>query len=254
MGELHCLKVGCADTSIITGPNNTFLVDCCNIADHAHLLPKNKRLRGVFITHQHADHYSGLNFLKDEGFAIDFLVFCPYERRYNDQSVTLDEWNEFTALKEFFQKKGTEFRTPFRQSTFDKPWWAPDGLQFWLIGPEQTIASSDTREIHDASLIIKADLGTRHCCFAGDASDTLLEYVANNTTHYCDDILHASHHGSLNGAHLEFIKKAKAAFTVISTESGVYENVPHPTALQRYRENTASTVYRTDQGTIKWAF
>ena len=254
MGTLHCLQVGCADASVIITTTATFLVDCANIDAHSSLLPKSKTLRGVFITHQHDDHYSGLNYLKQKDYSIDYLVYSPYSRRYNDQSVTLEEWNEFKSLKEHFEKKGTETRSPYRQDAFDKPWWSTNGLKFWMIGPDKAAATSNTREIHDASLVIKADLGERHCCFAGDASDTCLEQIANNTKDYCNDILHASHHGSLNGAYLDFIKKAQAKYTVISTETGVYDNVPHPTALRRYKDHTAEKVYRTDDGSIKWTF
>ena len=62
----------------------TFLVDCHNIGDYAHLLPANKRLMGVFITHQHWDHYSGLEFLRKNKYSIDYLIYRPYERRYGD--------------------------------------------------------------------------------------------------------------------------------------------------------------------------
>jgi len=254
MGTLHCLDVGCADASVIITTTGTYLVDCYNIGDYSTLLPVNKTIRGVFITHQHNDHYAGLNYLKDEGYTIDFLIYSPYDRRYNDQSVTIEEWNEFKSLKEYFEKKGTGLRYPYRQASWEKPWWSADGLKFWIIGPHETVATSDTREINDASLVIKVDLGDRHCCFAGDASDTCLEMITNNTTNYCNDILHASHHGSLNGAHLDFIKNAKAEYTVISTKSGVYDNVPHATALSRYNNHTAQKVYRTDNGSIKWTF
>lgn len=37
-------------------------------------LPKNKTLRGVFITHQHSDHYSGLQYLRGEGYAIEYRI------------------------------------------------------------------------------------------------------------------------------------------------------------------------------------
>lgn len=254
MGTMHCLKVGCADATVIVTATATFLVDCANIGDFSNLLPASKKIRSVFITHQHEDHYSGLRYLKDNGYTIDFLIYSPYERRYNDQSVTIDEWNEFNALRDHFVKQGTETREPYRQDSFDESWWATNGLKFWIVGPHKSVVTSDTREIHDASLVIKADMGDRHCCFTGDASDTCLEAVADDTKNYCNDILHASHHGSLNGAHLEFIKKANAKYTVISTESAVYENVPHPTALRRYSDNTKEKVYRTDNGSIKWTF
>ncbi|CAG1002474.1 hypothetical protein MTYP_03010 [Methylophilaceae bacterium] len=256
MGNLTCLDVGWGNASIITTNTATFLIDCHNIGDYANLLPTSKNLRGVFITHQHKDHYSGLRYLKDKGYSIDFLIYSPYERRYEDNSVTLEEWNEFNTLKDYFVNKGTGLRNPYRQETFGgQYWWETNGVKFEIIGPHPSVAKNDTREIHDASLVIKAILNERKCLFAGDASDANLEYIANNTKNYCNDILYASHHASINGAHLDFIKKANASYTVISTKSGVYESAPHPTALRRYTDNTREKVYRTDvSGTLKWDF
>ena len=145
-------------------------------------------------------------------------------------------------------KSGAKIYAPYRQDDFNKPWWQPEAdLKFWMIGPEKGIAESSTRELHDACLVfvMKSSSG-RKCVFTGDASDTNLEWIAKNTANYCDDILHASHHGSINGAQLDFIKKANAKYTLISTKSGVYPSVPDETALRHYRENTSIAVYRTD--------
>ena len=255
MGQLHCLAVGCADATVIIANDATFLIDCHNIGDYSHLLPSDKHLRGVFITHQHEDHYSGLNYLKENGYSIDYLIYSPYQRRYGDNSVTIDEWNEFNSLKDHFAKNETKIHAPYRQSSFDEPCWETNGFRFWIIGPHSSVAESETREIHDASLVVKSELGERYCLFAGDASDTSLEYIAKYTKNYCNDILHASHHGSLNGAHLDFVKGCNAQYTLISTQIGVYENIPHPTALQRYKEHTKHDVHRTDvDGSWKWVF
>ena len=235
MGTLHHLKVGCADASIIKTSSATFLIDCHNIEDHSHLLPSNKKLRGVFITHQHEDHYSGLSYLKDKGYTIDCLIYSPYVRRREDNSVTLDEWNEFNGYCDYFKRKGTKIYTPYRQPSLNDPWWKTDGVSLYIIGPAKSIATSNTRELHDASLVILAIMEKRKCLFTGDASDANLKWIADNTQDYCNDILHASHHGSINGADLDFIKKCNAGYTVVSTKSGVYSNVPHSTAMQRYR-------------------
>ena len=128
-------------------------------------------------------------------------------------------------------------------------------MKFWIIGPESTIANGETRELHDACLVIKANLEGRACLFAGDASDKSLNSIAARTKNYCNDILHASHHGSINGADLDFIKKCNAKDTVISTKSGVHDNIPHPTAMQRYRRYTERKVHRTDQdGSLRLTF
>lgn len=255
MGSLHCLRVGCGDSSVVRTDTGTFLVDCHQIGEYLDMLPPDKHIRGVFITHQHEDHYSGLAFLWEKKYTIDCMVYSPYVRRHGDTSVTIEEWNEFNGLKDKFQSNGTKLYSPYRQTSFEKPYWETNGVKFYIIGPPESVASSETREIHDACLVIKAVLGARRCLFCGDASDTLLEYIEKRTKYLCDDILHASHHGSLNGAHLGFVKKCNAQYTLISTESGVYDNVPHPTALARYNAHTAHDVRRTDvDGTWKWGF
>ncbi|MEI6502400.1 MAG: MBL fold metallo-hydrolase [Armatimonadota bacterium] len=255
MGTLHCLDVGCADASVIITSTATFLVDCHNIGDHRALLPSTKKLRGVFVTHQHADHYSGLEYLRENGYTIDHLIYSPYDRRRGDGSITLEEWNEFNTLKDHFEANGTKLHAPYRQSDFKKPFWDTNDVKFEIIGPHSSTANSDTRELHDACLVVKAILGERACLFAGDASDANLEFIAKNTQNYCNDILHASHHGSLAGAQLDFVKKCNAQYTLVSTKPGKYENVPHPTAMKRYKDNTAHDVRRTDvDGTWKWTF
>lgn len=255
MGELHCLFVGCGDASVIISDGGTFLIDCHNIGDFSNILPSNKKIIGVFITHQHCDHYSGLNYLKENNYSIDFLIHSPYERRRDDNSVTIDEWNEFKMLKDYFAKKGTAIYAPYRQDNFTKPYWETNNVKFEILGPHSYIAKSETRELHDGGLVIGTYLGNRRCVFTGDASDLNLSEIAKSTDNYCNDILHASHHGSINGAELEFIKKANIKYTLISTMSGVHENVPHPTALQRYRSYTEHDVRRTDtDGTWKWNF
>lgn len=255
MGTLYNLQVGCGDTSIIKTDSATFLIDCYNIDQHLNLLPRNKIIKALFITHQHYDHFLGMNYLKDNGYTIQYLIYSPYKRRNEDTSIKYDEWKEFNSLVKYFKEKGTKIYSPYRQKSFDKPWWYTNGLKFWIIGPNKEIANSDTRELHDACLVISVRMGERKCCFTGDASDTNLNWIAHNTKNFCNDILHASHHGSLNGADLDFIKKASPKFTILSTKSGVYENVPHTTALKRYRDNTEVKVFRTDtDGNIESEF
>jgi beta-lactamase superfamily II metal-dependent hydrolase len=254
MGRLICLDVGCADASVIVTDTGTTLVDCHNIGDYSGYLPSNKTLRAVFITHQHCDHYSGLEYLRNEGYAIQYLIYSPYERRYGDSSVTIEEWDEFNDHRDYFKQKGTKLYAPYKQDSFENPYWKVDGLRFWMLGPERSTATSETRELHDACLVFRADMGNRRCTFTGDASDANLADVAT-INHICDDILHASHHASLQGANLEFLKKCNAQYTLISTASGRHENVPHPTALIRYKVNTARDVRRTDvDGSWEWTF
>jgi beta-lactamase superfamily II metal-dependent hydrolase len=245
MGALHFLDVGCADASVIITDTATFLIDCQDIGKYRRLLPASMTIKALFLTHQHSDHYSGLEYLRDNGYKIEYLIYSPYERRRGDTSITLDEWNEFNNHREYFEGKGTKSYKPYKQESFDKPWWEPAGLKFWMLGPKKSTATSEARKLHDACLVFRADMGTRKCLFTGDASDANLEGVAE-INHICDDILHASHHGSIEGANPAFVKKCNAKWTIISTASGTYPNVPHPTAIQRYKENSSEGIWRTD--------
>lgn len=255
MGKIHVCQVCCGDCTVIQASSHTYLIDCHSIDLHRSLLPTSKRLRGVFITHQHRDHYSGLRWLKDNGYKIDFLIYSPYMRRHNDYSVTYDEWTEFEQLRDAFVRQGTEIRSPYRQDSFNEPFWPADDVKFWMLAPFQDLARSETRELHDGCLVVKVNAGAEQFLVTGDASDCSLNRIATSTSNYCNGVLRASHHGSLNGADLDFVKGANATYTMISTECGTHDNVPHPTALQRYAAHTKSRVYRTDiDGTIHWSF
>jgi len=255
MGSLHFLSVGYGDATVIKSNAATFLIDCYGVEKHTYLLPENKKIKAVFITHQHENHYKGSIFLENNGYLIENFIYSPYTRRYADESVSLDEWRDFNSLKNFFQNKGTKLYSPYRQPGFSEPWWESDGIKFEIIGPHSSVADSDTREINDASLVIKAIVGDRKCLFTGDASHSNLKYISENTNDFCNDVLHASHHGSINGAYLNFIKKCNAKYTLISTKSGIFEDVPHSVALKLYKDNTQYDVMRTDlDGTWEWKF
>jgi ribonuclease BN (tRNA processing enzyme) len=168
----------------------SFVIDCYNIEEYSHLLPSNKFIKALFITHQHYDHFLGMQFLKDNKYSIEYLVFSPYVRRRGDSSVSYEEWKDFFNFVDYFERNGTKLYKPFRQNSFKKPWWTNSGLKFWMIGPNKSISESDTRELHDACLVLHVNLGGRKICFTGDASYTSLNWIANNTKNYCNDILH----------------------------------------------------------------
>lgn len=152
MGKLHCLDVGFGDTSVILANSELFLVDCYNEDVLDNYLYDKSYIHAVFITHQHYDHFRGLRYLIGNDIEVGFLIYSPYSRRYNDNSVEYEEWQEFNRYIKYFKDKGTKLYTPYRQNNFDKPWWQPAGLSIWMLGPNKLIANSETREIHECYL------------------------------------------------------------------------------------------------------
>ena len=249
MGQVTYFNVGCKDCSIIQNDGATVIVDCGDLLKAVNYLPGNKKIDAVFITHQHRDHYEGLEFLKALNYQIKHLFYSPYSRRHGDNSVTLEEWSEFAELLDHFRANGTLCQELYRQDNFASPWLEIFGLSFWMLGPFRHCNKAPGRELHDASLVFCVETNRRKLVFTGDASDTLLRGIAASTKGFCGEngILHASHHGSINGAELSFIKEASPEFTVISTESGIHSNIPHSTALKRYEKWASECVYRTDR-------
>ena len=238
----YFLNVGCADCTILKLGSKIVMIDCHQGGDGQEdilkKLPKN-HIDVLVITHQHYDHFDGIQTLLDNKVTVTELWECPYERRYGDNSVGYSEWQDYQNLKQKLVKEGTKVYRPYRGNG----WYDTIGTsKVKILNPPKNVNSIKTRELHDASLVMKIG----NILFTGDASDWALDQVLDKYELNSEHILHASHHGSINGANIDFIKKVNPNYTIISTKSGVHSNLPHSTALQRYRKYTKKHVRRTD--------
>jgi len=249
--KTHFLNVGCADCTLFEMGNDLVVIDCgyrrfsngiskpTNIADYITNVIGKSYIDLLVISHPHHDHYLGMEDLIGK-FTVAEFWGSPYERRRDDNSLSLDDWNEYCRLKErlipdtqkrFSCSSGT-------RKTFSE-------CEFVVLGPRKTVNASDTRECHDASLVVWVATPANKFLICGDASDSELDQIRADWKLSECNILRASHHGSMNGANLEFLKAVSPRDTIISTQSGVFENLPSNTALQRYRENSTN-IFRTD--------
>lgn len=244
------LNVGCADCTVLYLENKVVMVDChqgneddgeANILDR---IP-NKHIDILILTHQHYDHFDGIQVLLDNEISVSEVWESNYTRRYGDNSVGLDEWNKYQNL---LKKLDTKIYQPKRSTKiFD----TVGGAKFQFYNPIKNINDIATRELHDASLVFTVRKKDMSVTFTGDASDFALAGITDYFELKKKHILHASHHDSINGAYLDFIKIINPNYTIISTKSGVHDNLPHSTALQRYKNYTRKAVRRTDvDGTI----
>ena len=164
----------------------------------------------------------------------------PYKRRHGDNSLSLEEWNEYNQLKE---KLVPDSNIRFTCTSDARK--KLSGCEFVVLGPRKEVNNSETRECHDACLVIWGHSPANNFIICGDASDSQLDQIKNDWELSDCTVLRASHHGSDNNANLEFIKVASPRDTIISTESGIFDNLPSNTALQRYRQYSKN-VFRTD--------
>ena len=96
-------KVGCADCTVMHLGSKVVMVDCHqgdtgndeeNITDY---IPTN-RIDVLILTHAHYDHFNGIQTLIDNDIEVGEVWESNYQRRYNDNSVAYEEWQDYQNL------------------------------------------------------------------------------------------------------------------------------------------------------------
>jgi len=249
--KAHFLEVGCADCTIFELDNDLVVIDCGyrkfsnGVSKPTSILSYLKNVLGkshidlLIISHPHHDHYLGMEELIGKVTVAEFWG-SPYERRYGDNSLSYEEWREYCGLRESLVPDTNRrfICTKNARKTIS-------GCEFVVLSPRVDVNTVETRECHDACLVLWVASPANNFVICGDASDSELDQIRIDWDLSGCNVLRASHHGSINGANLEFIKAVSARDTIISSQSGIFENVPSNTALQRYKNNSEK-VFRTD--------
>lgn len=126
MGKIYFLSVGRGNFTIIQSTNgSTVLIDCGDDNQTSyrfdHLLPDNRIIDAVCVTHQHFDHFRQLKYFLENNYRIEKLIYPPYVRKKNDPSVTEDEWNCFQEYLAALENAGTRLIPTYRPLTFGDP-------------------------------------------------------------------------------------------------------------------------------------
>jgi len=249
--KAHFLPVGCADCTIFEMDNHLVMIDCGyrrsgnGVSKPTDIFKYLKNTIGktyidlLIISHPHHDHFLGLEDFIGKVTIAEYWG-SPYERRYGDSSLSLDEWNEYNNLKGRLVPNVNNRYICYKdeKKTFSN-------CIFTVLGPRNDLNKRDTRECHDGCLVIWVSTPANNFIICGDASDSELDEIRDDWKISGCHVLRASHHGSINGANIEFIKAASPRDTIISTESGIFDNIPSATAFQRYK-SYSTKVFRTD--------
>jgi competence protein ComEC len=252
----HFLSVGCADCTIFEADDYIVMIDCGyrrigqNVIRPISILNYLKNTIGkpyvnlLIISHPHHDHYLGIGELIGK-VNVQEVWGTPYKRREGDPSLSYDEWSEYINFIETLVPSHQHRFVCYKgaRKNFDK-------LEFIVLGPRHNINQYETRDVHDACLVIWVSTPTNQFIICGDSSDYELSQIIKDWNMSSCTILRASHHGSINGANIDFIKAVSPRDTVISTQSGIIDNIPNYVAIKRYQSHSQS-VFRTDlNGTL----
>jgi len=180
-----------------------------------------RKLDGVFITHNHADHAQGIE---------EILQKMPVKEIFlsNKYNGNLEFQNKIPVT---FLKQGDVLTTE-------------DGVQFDIFWPEGERLPLPEDEQNAGSLMMNVSYQAFDAFLTGDAESTEEEAVLEILPDV--DLLKVGHHGSKNATSMAFLKALQPEYAIISV--GANNFYGHPTAETLERLQTeGSQIYRTDE-------
>jgi beta-lactamase superfamily II metal-dependent hydrolase len=165
--------------------------------------------------------------------------------------VSAEEWRDYQSLVTKLAEKGAARLSPVCSGESVA---TIGGYEFYILNPAARVNGVDSGTLHDNCLVVMAVREKEKLIFCGDASDRALKRVGDTFDLSNTHILHASSHGALPGAHAGFIRQTNPRYTIISTRSGIREQVPSAEAMKRYLAYTRGKVFQTDiHGTVRFS-
>lgn len=235
------LDVGQGDSALVETPSGgVYLIDGGGYETHGVdapeertpiservLLPalyaKNiRRIDGVFISHNHADHAQGIEELLTEMPVRQIYV----SSKYNNEGLLSQNKIPVEVLAE-----GSRLASG-------------DGLSFEVLWPESKKETVPDEAQNDASMVLRLSYGSRSFLFTGDAGFAAEEAVAKSLQE--TDVLKVGHHGSRFSTSPEFLETLRPSLAVISV--GRYNGFGHPTGeVLENLEAAGAVCKRTDK-------
>ena len=238
--NVYFLSVGQGDSEYIELPNGQNVLidggpDSSASGALAQFLAQKKvtRISHVVLTHPHADHYKGLQYIFSALKVDNF-----YDTRMDNTGTSADE-----AIRAQAKNLGANLVYP---APGDSLAWGPGGVSAKVFNScPQAVASGDGHAINDCSITIRLAYQNTSMLFVGDAqSDVEAQMISAFGDGLRSDVLKVGHHGSAYSSTDPFLAavQPKRAYIEVGTN-----NYGHPTqsALGRLQKAGAK-IYRTD--------
>lgn len=223
--EIHFLNVGQGDailfeqgdeqTLVDTGPDEAILTELGKVMPIS-----DKSIETIIITHPHADHLGGLNYI--------FRAYSVERVYYNGVAYDSPQFDQFISeIRELqipLERLYTGKKLTINELTLDVL-WPPESLPI-------------TQDVNETSIVMAARFMPGRMLLTGDVSAKVLGNLSLTPV----DILKVSHHGSKTGTDERLLRNTNPRYAVIMVGHNSYGH-PAPSILTLLE---GTRIFRTD--------
>ena len=243
------LDVGQADTIIITSPetHEAFVLDCVNPKAVLDYLKREeiRYLRGIIVTHLHADHYSGVIGLLENQHTVSSMQPCEvvafneiFNQRSLQQLVQDEDLHSLGydgppgILRQLLEwRKRNKLRYAILQAQAGSlPFTGTLIKSFRVLHPYAAdYRYLERKGLNNTSIVLHLSAAGSSALLTGDIEPEGWESLRANHPNLQCDVLKFPHHGAWKNADAEkLIDDLQPSIVVISVGSEGYEKYQHP--------------------------
>ncbi len=187
-----------------------------------------KDIDGVFISHFHEDHYSGLNDLLENCkvrsiyssyINSENLINVDYSILNTNQAFNLED--KFSSIYKLFEMPKTVEKATYNLK---------NGLKIKILWPDKEYSSANENNMSNVYLI---EYGKIKILITGDIEKEVEEIILDRLVDV--DIVIVPHHGSKTSSSEDFVNKIKPEIAVFSYGKNTY-GIPSNTVINRYKD------------------
>ncbi|MHB8599398.1 MAG: ComEC/Rec2 family competence protein [Ktedonobacteraceae bacterium] len=245
------LDVGQADTIVVTSPQTreAVVLDCVNPKAVLDYLKQEEilYLRGIIVTHLHADHYSGIIGLLENQHLVpgmspcEVVAFNEVFNQGNLQRLCQDEdchslgydgpSTTLSQLLEWRKQNKSRYAT-FQFQAGPLPITGTLIKSFQLLHPYAAeYRSLESKGLNNTSIVLRISTSGSSALLTGDIEPEGWQYLQANNPALQSDVLKFPHHGAWKNADAEkLIDGTQPSIVVISVGSEGFEKYQHPNA------------------------
>jgi competence protein ComEC len=233
--RIYFLNVGQGDSTLIKTKSDKYVLidggpDKSVLSELGEVMPPtNRTIEAVVLTHPHADHVAGLNYVLDR-YTINNVYMTGAVH-------TAPDYKEFL---ERLKKQGVATHKAYLGQDF-----SVDDFNFRTLYPITDISGQTLKDQNDGSVVLDVSAQGRHVLMLGDLSARVQDKnIIPALAGQGFDILKVSHHGSKTGTSVNVLAAIKPKFSVILV--GKNNDFGHPAPLT-LAQLAGTIIYRTDQ-------